>query len=112
MLQQDTPGDYVIATGISRSVRDLVNTAFACVDLEPDDYLAVDEALVRARDPVVLVGDAAKAYRDLGWAPRTSFEAMIEAMVEADLQSLGRSPASGPAAGATATRRQRNPTAG
>jgi GDPmannose 4,6-dehydratase len=86
MLQQDTPDDYVIATGVSRSVRELVATAFACLDLDPDEYLQVDEALVRPPEPVTLVGDATKARQELGWAPRVSFEAMLEAMLESDFK--------------------------
>jgi GDPmannose 4,6-dehydratase len=86
MLQRDAPADYVIATGVSRSVRELVEATFGCVGLDPDEYLHVDESLVRPKDPVALVGDASKAKSELGWVPETKFETMIEAMVEADLE--------------------------
>src|SRR4051812_14098746 len=89
MLQQDHGDDYVVCSGISRTVRELVDTAFAVVDVDPAPYLVVDPDFVRPRDPVPLVGDPSKARRQLGWAPRTSFEEMIEMMVEADLRELG-----------------------
>jgi GDPmannose 4,6-dehydratase len=88
MLQQDTADDYVLATGVSRTVRDLVATAFACVDLDPDEYVTVDHELVRPPEHMPLVGDATKARTRLGWAPRTSFEDLIAEMVEHDLRLL------------------------
>jgi GDPmannose 4,6-dehydratase len=88
MLQQDEADDYVIASGVSRSVRDLVEVAFAHVGLDPDEYLVADPALVRPREPVPLVGDAAKARKLLEWSPRTTFDRMIAAMVEFDLREL------------------------
>ncbi|MEX2195787.1 MAG: GDP-mannose 4,6-dehydratase [Thermoleophilaceae bacterium] len=97
MLQQDDPGDYVLATGESRSVRDLVTAAFAAVDLDPEEHLSVDESLVRPPDAVPLVGDPSKAARVLGWRRSTSFESMIGAMVDADLELLrGAAPAPQP----------------
>lgn len=88
MLQQDQPGDYVIATGVMHSVRDVVNTAFSVVDLNPEDYLVVDASLFRPAEVDLLVGDASKAKRELGWQSRTSFETLIEMMVKADLDRL------------------------
>ena len=88
MLQQHEGGDYVVCTGVSRSVRELVDAAFAVVDLDPEPYVSVDPAFVRPPDPVPLVGDPSKAMRELGWHPRTSFEDMVREMVEADLASL------------------------
>jgi GDPmannose 4,6-dehydratase len=88
MLQQDAGDDYVVCSGVSRTVRDLVDTAFAVVGADPEPYLVVDPEFVRPRDPVQLVGDPAKAHRQLGWRPRTSFDDMIEMMVEADLREL------------------------
>jgi GDPmannose 4,6-dehydratase len=87
-LQRDDGDDYVIATGESRTVRELVETAFACVGLDPDEHVRVDEALVRPPDPVPLVGNPAKAESQLGWRRETSFEDMIAMMVEADLELL------------------------
>jgi GDPmannose 4,6-dehydratase len=88
MLQQDRGDDYVVCSGASRTVRELVDTAFAVVGIEPGPYLVVDPEFVRPRDPVQLVGDPSKARRQLGWKPRTAFEDMIEMMVEADLRDL------------------------
>ena len=88
MLQQHEGGDYVVCTGVSRSVRDLVETAFAVVDLDPEPYVVVDPAFVRPPDPVPLVGDPSKAMAELGWQPRTSFEEMVREMVESDLAAL------------------------
>jgi GDPmannose 4,6-dehydratase len=88
MLQQDEGDDYVIATGQSRSVGELIETAFAHVGLTPGDHVVVDPEFVRPHDPVPLVGDPSKAHAKLGWAPRTPFADMIGAMVEADLALL------------------------
>lgn len=87
-LQADEPGDYVISSGVSRSVRDLVGAAFRCVDLDPEPYVVVDEKFVRPADPVPLVGDPSKAKAELGWEPATSFDELIEMMVEHDLAEL------------------------
>jgi GDPmannose 4,6-dehydratase len=90
MLQQAEAEDYVIGTGVSHSVRDLVEVAFACVDLKAEDHVRVDPALARPADIEELVADASKAKRELGWEPRTSFEEVVEMMVRADLEALGR----------------------
>ncbi|MGI9099363.1 MAG: GDP-mannose 4,6-dehydratase [Solirubrobacteraceae bacterium] len=89
MLQQDEPGDYVLAGGSGRTVRDLVDTAFSCVGLDPADHVRVDETLVRPSERTPPVGDISRARERLGWEPETSFEAMIEEMVQADLEELG-----------------------
>jgi GDPmannose 4,6-dehydratase len=88
MLQQDEGDDYVIATGQSRSVGELIETAFGHVGLTPEDHVVVDPEFVRPQDPVALVGDPSKARAKLGWTPRTPFADMIGAMVEADLSVL------------------------
>jgi GDPmannose 4,6-dehydratase len=88
MLQQETGDDFVLATGRSRSVGELINVAFAHVGLTAEDHVVVDPEFVRPHDPVPLVGDPAKAHDRLGWTPRTSFDEMIGAMVEADLALL------------------------
>jgi GDPmannose 4,6-dehydratase len=88
MLQQDTGDDFVIATGRSRSVGELIAAAFAYVGLTAEDHVVVDPEFVRPHDPVALVGDPTKAHERLGWTPRTSFDEMIGAMVEADLALL------------------------
>ena len=88
MLQEPEADDYVIGTGVSHSVRDLVEVAFACVDLKAEDHVRVDPALARPADIEELVADASKAKRELGWEPRTSFEEVVELMVRADLEAL------------------------
>lgn len=90
MLQQDEPGDYILAGGVGRTVGELVGVAFRCVGLDSADYVQVDEKLVRAAERTPPVGDIARARERLGWGPETSFEAMIEEMVEADLAELSR----------------------
>jgi GDPmannose 4,6-dehydratase len=86
MLQQDEPDDYVIASGISRTVRELVETAFGLVGLDWTRYVEVDSAFVRPAEVFELRGDASKARRKLGWKPRTSFLQLIQEMLEHDLQ--------------------------
>jgi GDPmannose 4,6-dehydratase len=88
MLQQEQPEDYVIATGVSHSVRDLVDTAFEYVGLRPEPYVVVDPKLLRPAEVDVLVGNPAKAKTNLGWTPTCSFQEMIHTMVEADLKRL------------------------
>jgi GDPmannose 4,6-dehydratase len=93
MLQQDAGDDYVVGSGVSRTVRELVETAFRFAGVEVDGRVVVDPEFLRPPDPVPLVGNPAKAKERLGWAPRTTFEQMIGAMVEADLRELGGAPA-------------------
>ena len=88
MLQQDQPEDYVIATGVSHSVRDLVETAFGYVGLPMEPHVVVDPKLFRPAEVDILVGDASKAKTKLGWTPTSSFKEMIHIMVEADLKRL------------------------
>jgi GDPmannose 4,6-dehydratase len=88
MLQQDRPEDYVIATGASHSVRDLVELAFGYVGLPAEPHVVVDPKLFRPAEVDTLVGDASKARTRLGWTPAVSFKEMIHMMVEADLKRL------------------------
>jgi GDPmannose 4,6-dehydratase len=90
MLQRDDPQDYVIATGIAHSVHDCVEIAFDQAGLPVADHIAIDESLRRPAEVDHLIGDAAKAKRDLGWEPRTSFEQLIRLMVDADYELLSR----------------------
>ena len=79
MLQQDEPDDYVIATGETHSVRELVELAFAHVGLDPDDYVHIDSSLERGKAELHdLVGDPSKARERLGWEPTVSFEELVE----------------------------------
>jgi GDPmannose 4,6-dehydratase len=89
MLQQDEPGDYVVATGRSHSVEELVACAFAVVGLDWRDHVRSDPALVRgAAELHDLVGDASKARGRLGWEPTTSFSELVRLLVEADVAAL------------------------
>ncbi|HEY1689729.1 MAG TPA: GDP-mannose 4,6-dehydratase [Solirubrobacteraceae bacterium] len=88
MLQQDAAEDYVIATGVSHSVRECLEIAFDQAGLEIDDHVAIDASLKRPAEVDHLIGDPSKAKQDLGWAPQTSFEQLIRLMVDADLKLL------------------------
>ena len=88
MLQQEEPDDYVIGTGVSHSVREVVEAAFGCVGLNADDYLRIDPELARPADIEEVVADPSKAREVLGWQPRASFEELVEMMVRADLEAL------------------------
>jgi len=90
MLQQDRPDDYVIASGVSHSVRDLVEIAFSHVGLEWQRYVRIDPRLIRPAEVDHLIGDASKAKRELGWTPTVDFKALIEMMVDADLDRIAR----------------------
>jgi GDPmannose 4,6-dehydratase len=90
MLQQDDPGDYVVATGQAHSVRDCVTIAFDHVGIDPAEHVVIDEQFLRPAEVDHLIGDATKARERLGWTPRTSFEDMIRLMVDADLRTLAR----------------------
>jgi GDPmannose 4,6-dehydratase len=88
MLQQPTADDYVVATGATHSVRELVEVAFGVAGLRWQDHVREDPALLRPAEVDLLVGDASKARAALGWAPRVDFQGLIEMMVRADLQRL------------------------
>ena len=88
MLQQDTPDDYVIATGETHTVKRLVELAFGAVDLDWQKYVVLDPAFVRPAEVDLLIGTPAKAEKQLGWKPETSFEKLVEMMVRADLDRL------------------------
>src|SRR4030095_10775392 len=89
MLQQKEPDDYVIATGVSHSVRELVEIAFAHAGLDWRKYVRIDPALLRPAEVDHLLGDASKARAELGWMPTVGFKELVEMMVDADLQLLG-----------------------
>ena len=88
MLQQEKPDDYVISTGITHSVKDLVQIAFDYVNLNWKDYVMVDPKFVRPAEVEILLGNSTKALKKLGWAPETSFEELIKMMIEADLERI------------------------
>ena len=91
MLQQPTADDYVIATGISHSVRDLVSIAFSRVGLDWEKYVRVDPKFLRPAEVDHLIGNPAKAKRVLGWEPEVDFKQLVEMMVDADMERLAGS---------------------
>jgi len=91
MLQQDQADDYVIATGVSHSVRQLVETAFSHVGLDWQKYVRIDPAFLRPAEVDHLIGDASKAKRVFGWEPKISFQGLVAMMVDADLATLSGS---------------------
>jgi GDPmannose 4,6-dehydratase len=96
MLQQDQADDYVIATGVSHSVRQLVETAFNHVGLDWQKYVRIDPAFLRPAEVDHLIGDASKAKRALGWEPSVSFQGLVSMMVDADMATLSGSPKAAP----------------
>jgi GDPmannose 4,6-dehydratase len=90
MLQQDTPDDYVIATGLPHSVRHLVELAFAHVGLDYRQYVEIDPNLLRPAEVYHLRGDYTKARQHLGWEPTMSFEQLVASMVESDISLLAK----------------------
>jgi len=90
MLQQDAPEDFVVATGQTHSVRDLLEVAFRHAGLDWEKHVEVDASLIRPAEVEQLRGDAGKARRVLGWQPTVEFGEMIRMMVDADLERLGK----------------------
>jgi GDPmannose 4,6-dehydratase len=90
MLQQNDADDYVIATGVSHSVRKLVETAFGHAGLDWQRYVRIDPALMRPAEVDHLIGDASKGRQRLGWTPSVAFEQLIGMMVDADLARLAQ----------------------
>lgn len=90
ILQQDQPGDYVIATGETHSVGEFCEEAFGCVGLDWKDFVKLDPKYLRPAEVDLLLGDASKARRVLGWKPHVTFKDLVRLMVEADLESAGK----------------------
>jgi GDPmannose 4,6-dehydratase len=88
MLQQPQPDDYVVATGETHTVRELCEVGFAHVGLDWSRYVTVDPAFVRPAEVDLLIGDASKARRVLGWAPKYSVHELVRMMVDADLRAV------------------------
>jgi GDPmannose 4,6-dehydratase len=93
MLQKDQPDDYVIATGISHSVRELVEIAFGHAGLDWQKYVRVDPALLRPAEVDHLLGDPGKARSELGWTPTIDFTRLIQMMVDSDLERVASAQA-------------------
>ena len=92
MLQQENPGDFVICTGETHSVKEFLELAFNHVNLSYEDHVTVDEKFFRPAEVDLLVGDASLAKKELGWAPKTSFADLVTGMVDSDLQLLKDNP--------------------
>jgi GDPmannose 4,6-dehydratase len=90
MLQQDEPGDYILASGIGHTVGEFAEQAFAYVGLRAEDHVSFDASLRRPPEATPRVGDSSRARTRLGWQPTLSFEQLIARMVEADLRALGQ----------------------
>jgi GDPmannose 4,6-dehydratase len=88
MLQQDTPEDYVIATGETHTVREFLEETFSYVGLKWQDYLEIDPKYYRPAEVDLLIGDASKAKKQLGWNPKTSFKDLVRLMVDADIAEV------------------------
>lgn len=90
MLQQDTPEDFVLATGETHTVQEFVELAFEAAGLDWQKYVVLDSAFVRPAEVDLLLGDASKAKRMLGWQPKTTFKELVALMVEADLDRVSK----------------------
>jgi GDPmannose 4,6-dehydratase len=90
MLQQEKPDDFVVATGKTHTVCDLVETAFKHVGLKWEDYVVQDPAFMRPAEVDLLLGDPQKAKKELGWEPKVSFEDLVKIMVDHDLKKYGQ----------------------
>ncbi|HEX3692151.1 MAG TPA: GDP-mannose 4,6-dehydratase [Solirubrobacteraceae bacterium] len=98
MLQQDEPEDYLLASGVGRTVLELAQTAFTHVGLRAEDHIRIDPALRRPPEPTPSIGDPRKARERLGWQPTLSFEQLVARMVDAELAALGSSHTDAPRA--------------
>jgi len=103
MLQQHEADDYVVATGVSHSVKELVEIAFAHARLDWQKYVRLDPGLLRPAEVEHLIGDPSKARQKLGWEPTVDFEQLVRMMVDADVDRLALDPRSAPKVAATAT---------
>jgi GDPmannose 4,6-dehydratase len=90
MLQHDEPGDFVVATGVRRSVRQFVEKVFGLLELDWERHVAIDKRYLRPAEVDILEGDATRARTDLGWQPEVGFDELVEMMVESDLELAGR----------------------
>ena len=90
MLQQDVADDYVIATGVTTTVRRMCETAFSHVGLKYEDYVVIDPLFCRPAEVEILLGNPAKANKKLGWTAKTGFKKLIIDMVDADMARVSR----------------------
>lgn len=92
MLQQERPDDYVIGTGEAHSVQEFLEEAFSYVDLDWREYVEIDPRYFRPTEVEVLLADATKAKRELGWEPKITFRELVRIMVDADMEAIGLTP--------------------
>jgi len=86
MIQQDKPGDYVLATGVSHSIRDFLDLAFAEIGIDDwKPYVKYDESVIRPSEVDILLGNPAKSERELGWKRKVDFQGLVKMMVQHDL---------------------------
>jgi len=90
MMQQDRPEDYIIATGESHSVREFLQEAFSYAGLDYNKYVKTDSRYFRPAEVDILVGDAGKAKRQFGWAPKTTFKELVHLMVNGDIELVNK----------------------
>jgi GDPmannose 4,6-dehydratase len=90
MLQQDTPDDYVVATGETHTVKELVQLSFERAGLDWEKHVVIDPAFIRPAEVDLLIGDPAKAKKVLDWTPTTSFQSLVNMMVDADMERLSK----------------------
>ena len=91
MLQQDAPGDFVVSTGETHTVRELCRLAFEGAGLDWEKHVVMDERFLRPAEVDLLVGDPGKAHRELGWQPEVDFPGLVAMMVEADMDLVRKS---------------------
>jgi GDPmannose 4,6-dehydratase len=90
MLQQEKGDDYVVATGETHSVQEFLEEAFGCAKLDWKEYVKIDPRYYRPAEVDLLIGDASKAKKILGWEPKTTFAELVKIMVQADSDDLAR----------------------
>ena len=88
MLQQETPDDYVVATGETHTIKDFLDEAFGCLRLDWHEYVGIDKNYYRPSEVDILQGDASKAYKVLGWKPKVKLQELVRSMVKADMEGL------------------------
>ncbi|MBU1486513.1 GDP-mannose 4,6-dehydratase, partial [bacterium] len=88
ILQQDEPDDYVVATGETHSVKEFLEEACSCVNLDWRDYVEIDQRYFRPAEVDLLIGDPGKAKQKLGWQPKVTFKELVRIMVDADMEQV------------------------
>jgi GDPmannose 4,6-dehydratase len=92
ILQQEAPSDYVLGTGEAHTVREFLEEVFRYLDLDWREYVELDPRYLRPAEVDYLLGDATKARKELGWAPRINFQELVRIMVDADVEAIGGTP--------------------